>query len=626
MLKRFGWMLVVGAAFSLTAADAADNFVPDWTFSAANLSEWQRLGGAEWRVDAGEIVGTATTGGGWLVLDRSLQDVQFAVSFRCSGECNVGAALRLERTAGGHKGLMARLTGGDIGLDAVTLDEQGRETSRTALQPSGGNFRLSPGVAPNPWGPPGPMPDGLASPYALLPPPRAVTGAWNAAELVVDANILRTFMNKIRGPAGTADESFGAFGRLALYVGGAGDVRFRSIAFKDLARRMTPPELTGAGFRAQRIEDFYTAWSAAAGDFNRDGVLDVAAGHRYYLGPSFTESREIYLAQSFNPAKEYAPGMLNVAFDVTADGWDDVLITEGRTPVLYVNPRGEWRRWTRHAVFPSVTSETIVFRDIDGDAGPDAVFVGDGVVAYASVDPANRTGPWRVHAVSAKGPWPIHGVGVGDINGDGRPDILTPYGWWAQPPNAGEGPWPYSPARLGRTGPPWGPGGAEMSVYDVNGDGLNDVVTALSAHGWGLAWYEQRRDAAGQVTFVEHMIMDDFSTTNAGGVTFSELHGSTAADIDRDGIVDFVVGKRHWSHLESYSDPDPNGPGVLYWYRTVRNPRAPGGAEFVPNLIHNRSGAGSTVTVTDLDRDGRPDVLTATTRGTFIFWGAGRSS
>ena len=147
-------------------------------------------------------------------------------------------------------------------------------------------------------------------------------------------------------------------------------------------------------------------------------------------------------------------------------------------------------------------------------------------------------------------------------------------------------------------------GGAEMAVYDVNGDGLNDIVTSLGAHGWGLAWFEQKRDKSGAISFVEHMIMDDYSTKNAGDVTFSELHALTVADIDGDGVPDIVTGKRLFSHQESYTDPDPYGPAVLYWYRTVRNPKAPGGAEFVPELIHNRSGVGSTVLAVDLNKDG----------------------
>jgi hypothetical protein len=159
-----------------------------------------------------------------------------------------------------------------------------------------------------------------------------------------------------------------------------------------------------------------------------------------------------------------------------------------------------------------------------------------------------------------------------------------------------------------------------MAVYDVNGDGLNDVVTSLQAHGWGLSWFEQKKAADGTRSFVEHSIMGDFSTKNAGGVTFSQLHGATYADVDGDGLQDFITGKRFWSHLDTFIDPDPHGAPVLYVYRTVRNPKAPGGAEFVPELIHNRSGVGSHVAVVDLNRDGSPEIITSTKRGTFIFW------
>jgi hypothetical protein len=69
-----------------------------------------------------------------------------------------------------------------------------------------------------------------------------------------------------------------------------------------------------------------------------------------------------------------------------------------------------------------------------------------------------------------------------------------------------------------------------MAVYDVNGDGLNDAVTSLQAHGWGFSWFEQKKAGDGSRTFVEHSIMGDFSTANAGDVTFSELHGSASAD------------------------------------------------------------------------------------------------
>jgi hypothetical protein len=92
-----------------------------------------------------------------------------------------------------------------------------------------------------------------------------------------------------------------------------------------------------------------------------------------------------------------------------------------------------------------------------------------------------------------------------------------------------------------------------------------------------------------------------------------------------DGVPDFIVGKRVFAHNESYNDPDPYGPGVLYWYETVRDAKAPGGARFVPHLIHNRSGVGSALAAVDVNKDGVMDVLTSTNRGTFVFFGTPKS-
>ena len=92
-----------------------------------------------------------------------------------------------------------------------------------------------------------------------------------------------------------------------------------------------------------------------------------------------------------------------------------------------------------------------------------------------------------------------------------------------------------------------------------------------------------------------------------------------------DGTTDFVIGKRYYSHNESYTDPDPYGAPVLYVYRTVRNKQAPGGAEFVPELVHNQSGAGSQVLAVDLNKDGVTDLVTSGELGSFAFVGKPRA-
>jgi hypothetical protein len=464
------------------------------------------------------------------------------------------------------------------------------------------------------------MPGGIAPPIAR-PATGLRAGEWNTIDVILDANILRPFLNDALGVSGgVADEEFSAFGTVALYAGGTGEVRFKDVAYKDLQPRVALPEEVSRHFRMQTLNEFYYSWGPAIADINRDGVQDIVAGPYYYLGPEYSVAREIYVARTLDPGTQYFNGV-QFAYDFTGDGWPDVINSLFTQPtVLYVNPKGEARRWDAYTVTDRVSSELALLEDVNGDGKEDYIFKDAGnQFVYSNPDPANPTGTWLKHAISEPGPWANHGMGVGDVNKDGRPDVLNAYGWWEQPPKGQRTTWAYHPAAFGR----WtrsSPGGAEMAVYDVNGDGLNDVVTTLQAHGWGLSWFEQKKAADGTVSFVEHAIMGDFSTKNAGGVTFSQLHGATHADIDGDGLQDFITGKRFWSHLDTYLDPDPHGAPVLYVYRTLRNPKAPGGAEFVPELIHNRSGIGSTAAVFDLNKDGTLDIITSTRRGTFIFW------
>ena len=257
---------------------------------------------------------------------------------------------------------------------------------------------------------------------------------WNLVEVLLDASIIRPFLNEVPFATGAVEDEIAKFGAVAFYAGGTGEVRYRNVGTSDLALKTMPIERTSPNFRAQRINDHYYSWGAAVGDFNHDGVNDIAAGAYYYIGPTFTKSREIYPAQSVNPSTEYPNDcMQNFAADFTGDGWTDVVCMGaiGQPLHLYVNPKNEARRWDRFDVTGPVQKEVSLFKDVDGDGKPEYVYGGGGVLRYAKPNPANPTGQWIVTDISTPGPWGAgHGLGVGDINGDKRPDVVDPYGWW----------------------------------------------------------------------------------------------------------------------------------------------------------------------------------------------------
>lgn len=374
-----------------------------------------------------------------------------------------------------------------------------------------------------------------------------------------------------------------------------------------------PAEEPTLKYQKLTLTDKFYCEGAYFADFNKDGKMDVVSGPFWYEGPDFKKTHEYRPVKAYDP-KGYSDNFLTYAGDINGDGWPDIVCVPfpGREGYWYENPAGKEGPWKRRTYLKGVDNESPMWADVSGDGRPDLLCCNGGCIGYATYDPAKPDEPWKFNRVSPKGRYHrfSHGIGYGDVNGDGRVDILESDGWWEQPAEAGTGePWKKHPFKFAA-------GGAQMFACDLDGDGLSDVITSWHCHQYGLLWYKQVRDEKGQITWKQNVILPPKPDLKSNDLRISQLHGIELADVNGDGVKDILTGKRFWAHGPK-GDAEPSAAAVVYWFVIRRD--ADKGVRIEPHRIDDDSGVGTQVAATDLNGDKVLDVIVGNKKGTFVF-------
>jgi hypothetical protein len=370
----------------------------------------------------------------------------------------------------------------------------------------------------------------------------------------------------------------------------------------------------------QVLDTKFRSEGVAVADVNQDGKKDVLNGEYWYEAPQWTP-------HELQPPMDHKDGLGNYsrsfacwAEDLNHDGYPDLIVIDfpGIPCYWMENPKGKEGHWVKHTIWHSACNETPIYADLLG-TGKRVLLMGfqpvgapaegsDGQMAYFSPNEKDPNGLWEMHLISEPSqPGKSipgtnrfsHGLGIGDLNRDGKQDVLCTAGWWEQPQsNDGKSAWTFHPANLGESC-------ADMFAFDVDNDGLTDVLST-SAHKFGIWWYRQRPKLKDS-----NDPDPAFDKVELFGRLVSESHAAHFVDIDGDGNKDLVTGKRWWSH--GRSEPGHDWDAKVYWLKAVKE--NDGFVNFVPQLIDSDSGIGTQFEVIDINGDGLLDVISSNKKG-----------
>jgi hypothetical protein len=328
-------------------------------------------------------------------------------------------------------------------------------------------------------------------------------------------------------------------------------------------------------------------------DVNKDGKLDLVNGGFWFEAPEWKKHflREVEVIRG--RFADYS----NLPLDVNGDGWTDIVSVNYRSKSLFwVEHPGEVIKtkpetpWTKRLIDTPGPMETGRLADLDGDGDADIVPNGIGFACWYEFDQGKFIKHDLPEELSA------HGIGVGDVNGDKRLDLIGPNGWLEAPENAKTGRWMWhAEFKLSRDA------SIPILVHDVDADGDADLIWSRG-HYFGLYWLEQTKKE-GERTWTHHTIDTEHS----------QYHSLLLADLDGDKQVELIAGKRSMGH--EGKDPGEYDARGIYSYRFL-----PATRSWKRRTIHagDRVAFGLDPKIVDVDGDGDLDIVTGDRSGFYL--------
>jgi FG-GAP-like repeat len=357
-------------------------------------------------------------------------------------------------------------------------------------------------------------------------------------------------------------------------------------------------------------------------DVDNDGKLDIVGGDTWYQAPHWKP----YHVRNVERVGSYYNDFATLPLDVNGDGHMDCITCSyfGMNVGWVENPGIAGAAWPYHEVDVPGNIEAAWMVDLSGDGVQDVLpNTVNLVVWYEVVKKSDGKGfEFKKHDLGARAAG--HGVGSGDVNGDGRTDLLTLKGWFEAPADPAQESWTWHPD--------WQLGGAGIQILarDIDGDGLSDVVYG-AGHNYGLFWLHQTKGSGGERTWTKQTI--DSSVAS--------VHALMWADIDGDGTAhELVTGKRVYAHeiepgatdgsLVAWYAFDPSSKNwlkhVIFQGEPARNAPANGAERrALKDFPPGTAGTGLQMTAIDVDGDGDVDLLCPGKSGLYLFENLRRS-